>query len=74
MSMTIKKRLIAILIVAGVVTGVPGWVLTAEQPPPPPEMKAWMKQAQLGPYDVKPHDWARIEAQAKKNPPEKRVG
>ena len=64
--MSIKKRLIAILIAAGIITGMPGWVLTAGQPPPTPEMDAWMKQAQLGPYDVKPQDWAQIEALAKK--------
>lgn len=64
--MTLKNRLFAILIVAGIIFDLPGWGLTAEQPPPPPEMDAWMKQARLGPYDTKPQDWAKIEAAAKK--------
>lgn len=36
----------------------------AEQPAAPPEMDAWMKAAQLGPYDTGKHDWDDIRKKA----------
>ncbi len=35
-----------------------------EKPTAPPEMDAWLKAAQLGPYDTGKHDWAQIEKNA----------
>ena len=37
----------------------------AKQPTPPPEMDAWLKAAELGPYDTGKHNWVEIERKAK---------
>lgn len=58
------KRIIS-MIAVGLVASMPYAASAASQPTPPAEMDAWMKAAQLGPYETSPQDWAAIEAKAK---------
>ena len=59
--MTIKRTLGAMLLSMTTCLVLNGITHAAERPAPPEEMDAWLKSAQLGPYDEGNHDWAEIE-------------
>ena len=62
MRLTTTLKSLAISAGLGLVMG--GFALAAERPAPSPEMDAWMKAAQLGPYDTGKHDWDAIKKKA----------
>ena len=64
--MTIKRFVSSMLFVTSLSLITGAYVQAAERPTPPAEMDAWMKAAQLGPYDTGSHDWAEIEKMANK--------
>ncbi len=63
--MRLTKTLKAMALGMGLGLAMGGFAQADERPPVPPEMDAWLKAAELGPYDSGKHDWAAIEKKAR---------
>jgi iron(III) transport system substrate-binding protein len=63
--MEVKQKIMVALSVLALSLSVMAHGFAKSQPPPPPEMDAWLKDAKLGPYDTGKHDWAQIEKLAR---------
>jgi len=61
--MRVQHKILAVLITL-IFIGAAGVSIAATQPPPPPEMDAWLKASKLGSYDTTPQNWAEIEKMA----------
>ena len=64
--MQVKQKLSAVVVSLVFAFSAAGISFATEQPPPPPEMDAWLKAARLGSYDTAPQDWAEIGRMAEK--------
>ncbi len=62
--MCLKKTLTALAFGGCLSLAIGSFAQAAERPAPPPEMDAWLKAAQLGPYDTGKHNWDLIKKKA----------